>query len=207
LPLPPRQTHVSHGKLRVTKEPKTDRGRRTIPVDPRAVVALRAHRRSQAAERLAAGEAYGDQNLVFADEIGEPLRPDTVSAAFKRHVRGAELPHLTLPSPTGCAIRSPRWAWRPALTCSTWPSSWATPPPYHPVDLPAHTARPACDCRPSASVRPSRVTVDSVGRQWAHGRCHGPCRSIGGLCVSVARWVSEGGLEPPRAAKLTRPST
>jgi integrase len=90
-----RQTHVSYGKLRVTKEPKTDRGRRTIPVDPRAVVALRAHKRAQAEEKLAAGETYGDQGLVFADEIGEPLRPDTVSAAFRRHVRDAGLPHLT----------------------------------------------------------------------------------------------------------------
>ena len=77
------------------KEPKTERGRRTIPIDPRAVAALRIHRRSQAEEKLGSGAAYADQGLVFSNEIGDPLRPDTVTAGFRRHVKGAGLPHLT----------------------------------------------------------------------------------------------------------------
>jgi hypothetical protein len=36
--------------------------------------ALKMHRKTQAAERLAAGAAYSDRGLVFAGEIGEPLR-------------------------------------------------------------------------------------------------------------------------------------
>jgi integrase len=90
-----RQTVVCYGKLLVIKEPKTERGRRTIPIDPRAVAALRIHHRSQAEEKLAAGAAYADQGLVFSDEIGDPLRPDTVTAGFRRHVKAAGLPHLT----------------------------------------------------------------------------------------------------------------
>lgn len=54
------------------------------------------HRKAQAAEKLAAGPAYADQALVFADEIGDPLAPEAVSAAFKRHVREAALPRLTI---------------------------------------------------------------------------------------------------------------
>ena len=107
-----RQTVVCYGKLLVIKEPKTERGRRTIPLDPRAVAALRVHHRSQAEERLAAGGAYADQGLTFSDEIGNPLRPDIVTAGFRRHVRAAGLPHLQLL--TGSATRSPPWAWRPA---------------------------------------------------------------------------------------------
>lgn len=91
-----RQTLVAYGSLRVLKEPKTAASRRTIPLDPRAGAALKTHRKTQAAEKLAAGPAYEDRGLVFADEIGDPLAPETVSAAFKRHVREAQLPRLTI---------------------------------------------------------------------------------------------------------------
>lgn len=66
------------------------------PLDPRTIASLKVHRKAQAAEKLAAGPAYADQALVFADEIGDPLAPEAVSAAFKRHVREAALPRLTI---------------------------------------------------------------------------------------------------------------
>jgi len=91
-----RQTLVTYGKLRLFKEPKSDASRRTIPLDHRAVAALKAHRKAQTAERLAAGPAYADEGLVFANEIGDPLAPDAISAAFKLHVREAGLPALTI---------------------------------------------------------------------------------------------------------------
>jgi integrase len=91
-----RQTLVAYGSLRVLKEPKTAASRRTIPLDPRAAAALKLHRKAQAAEKLAAGPAYEDKGLVFADEIGDPLAPESISAAFKRHVREAGLPKLTI---------------------------------------------------------------------------------------------------------------
>lgn len=54
-------------------EPKTSRSRRRIALAPSAVEALRHHRSHQAAERLRLGQAWHDQNLVFANEIGKPM--------------------------------------------------------------------------------------------------------------------------------------
>ena len=47
-------------------------------------------------ERLAAGAAYSDQGLVFADEVGDPLSPSVVASAFRRIVRETALPVITL---------------------------------------------------------------------------------------------------------------
>lgn len=91
-----RQTRVAYGRLHVTKEPKTTRSRREIPLSPIAVETLRAHGTRQKREKLAAGQTYADHGLVFADEIGDPLDPPTVSAAFGRLVREAGLPRITL---------------------------------------------------------------------------------------------------------------
>jgi integrase len=80
------ETRVSYGKVHVTKEPKTARSRRQIPLSPVPVEALRAHGTQQKGEKLAAGPIHADHGLVFADEIGDPLDPPTVSAAFGRLV-------------------------------------------------------------------------------------------------------------------------
>ncbi len=91
-----RQVYVAYGKLHAFKEPKTAASRRTIPLPPRAVGALKAHRKRQAAEKLAAGPVYEDRGLVFADEIGDPLSPDMISASFRALVKAAGLPRLTI---------------------------------------------------------------------------------------------------------------
>ena len=54
------ETRVSYGKVHVTKEPKTARSRRQIPLSPVAVEALRAHGTQQKREKLAAGPTYAD---------------------------------------------------------------------------------------------------------------------------------------------------
>lgn len=51
---------------------KTDAGERTIPLLAVTVDLLRAHRKAQAAERLAAG-SWADEDLVFTDERGRQL--------------------------------------------------------------------------------------------------------------------------------------
>lgn len=78
------------------KEPKTASSRRTIPLAPDAVAALRRHRTRTTAERLAAGPAYADTGVVFVDALGAPLHPDAVSHAFSRIVRAAGVPRITL---------------------------------------------------------------------------------------------------------------
>lgn len=54
-------------------EVKTARSRRVINVEPRVAAALRRHRAAQLQERLAAGPAWVDRDLVFATEMGEPV--------------------------------------------------------------------------------------------------------------------------------------
>ena len=46
--------------------------------------ALRAQKVRQAAERLAAGPAYVVTGYVFTDELGQPLHPRNITAAFAR---------------------------------------------------------------------------------------------------------------------------
>jgi hypothetical protein len=51
-----------------TGEVKTPKSKRSLELPKRAVTALQAHRKRQAAERLAAGPAWQDSNLVFCHE-------------------------------------------------------------------------------------------------------------------------------------------
>jgi len=76
--------------------PKTDAGRRTIPVSPRLGATLRSHRRAQLEERMAWGEAWSDTGYVFTREDGAPLHPEHLSTAFERHVRRAGLRMIRL---------------------------------------------------------------------------------------------------------------
>ena len=54
-------------------EPKTSQSRRTIPVGPSTMEALRRHRLGQAEERLHAGSVWTDLDLVFSTEVGTPI--------------------------------------------------------------------------------------------------------------------------------------
>lgn len=81
---------------RAVSEPKSERGRRTIALDAGTVAALRAHRRAQAEERLAFGNAYEDSDLVFCREDGSPLWPRSLSRSFAAHVEAACLPKIRL---------------------------------------------------------------------------------------------------------------
>lgn len=57
---------------------------------------LKSHIRQQTEERLAAGPAWSDSGHVFTTEVGEPLRPATVSLAFERAVGRAKVPAIRL---------------------------------------------------------------------------------------------------------------
>lgn len=57
----------------VFSDPKTKRSRRTLPLPELTVRALRAHRVRQNEERLAAGAAWQDHDLVFTTREGRPL--------------------------------------------------------------------------------------------------------------------------------------
>lgn len=73
-------------------EPKTERGARVVSIGPQLVAALRAHRKAQAAERLAAGPDWTDEGWVFPGPDGRVLPPHIPTHRFKALVR--ELPEL-----------------------------------------------------------------------------------------------------------------
>ena len=77
-------------------EPKTERSRRVVALDPGTVAVLRTHRKRQLEERLAVGPGYRDDELVFCTVAGAVLHPDNVTNAFDRHVAAAGLPRIRL---------------------------------------------------------------------------------------------------------------
>lgn len=70
------------GKRIMQESAKTKRGTRTIAMTDSVASALRAHRAAQAAERLAAGWRWQDNDLVFATRAGKPLAPRNVQRLF-----------------------------------------------------------------------------------------------------------------------------
>jgi integrase len=73
----------------VWSSPKTPRSRRSLSLDPETGAVLRAHRARQAKEKLAAGPAWTDDDLVFSNELGEPLHPNRFTRSFRAAVRRA----------------------------------------------------------------------------------------------------------------------
>jgi integrase len=76
--------------------PKSVRSERTVALDPATVDALRAHLAVQRLERDLAADAYADQDLVFCNEIGEPIHPQALTALFTNHRKAAGIPSGTL---------------------------------------------------------------------------------------------------------------
>lgn len=75
-------------------EPKTKQSFRTVPLPPSVTRALVEHKRRQAAEHLAAGPEYSNQQLVFATPTGEPLDiRNLVNRHFKKILEAAKLPN------------------------------------------------------------------------------------------------------------------
>jgi integrase len=71
----------------VENDPKTASSRRRLPLDAGLVAVLRSARARQAAERLALGG--GSWEYVAVTEAGEPYTPDTLTRAWRRHVKAA----------------------------------------------------------------------------------------------------------------------
>lgn len=73
----------------VEKGPKTEAGRRILPLPSIVTAALRAFKATQAAERLAAGEAYESSGYVLVDELGHPFKTDQLRRAAYRLMKKA----------------------------------------------------------------------------------------------------------------------
>jgi integrase len=87
-----RQSLMSVSGKPAMSAPKTQKSRRGLSLDPVTVAAIRSHRAAQARERLAWGDGYHDQGLVFTRENGTPVRPDSFSRRFQQLARDIGLP-------------------------------------------------------------------------------------------------------------------
>jgi hypothetical protein len=54
---------------------KTKGSHRTVRLDAETAATIERHREAQQVERALAGEPYADRDLIFADELGGPIRP------------------------------------------------------------------------------------------------------------------------------------
>jgi integrase len=85
------------GGLVFSPRTKTDRGRRTIGLDPVTVATLKRERKRQKENQVAlgAGWANAERGLVFTEPDGCPLDPESVAKRFVRRVeRVGGLPRL-----------------------------------------------------------------------------------------------------------------
>jgi integrase len=73
-------------------EPKSDRGRRTIPLPPMAVAALRDQKARIREARMVAGSRWIEWGLVFPSTLGTPLDGSNVTHRLQAALAAADLP-------------------------------------------------------------------------------------------------------------------
>src|SRR5665648_739949 len=80
----------------VVSEPKTAKGRRVIALDPGTVEVLKAQAARQLDEQKDWDEAWIETGLVFTQENGAALDPESVSRYWRQAVKKAMLPTIRL---------------------------------------------------------------------------------------------------------------
>lgn len=107
LGLPWRDVDLDKGPLAVTQTlivvdykvqfstSKTNKGRRSVALDPATVAALKDHKELQQLELHALGAA-NEHGLVFSTEDGGWLNPKAFTEAFYRRVKAAGVPRIRL---------------------------------------------------------------------------------------------------------------
>jgi integrase len=84
-------TVAVYRSVRAKGDTKTRRSRRILQMPKKVTAALREHRKRQAAERLRAGEAWQDHDLVFCRADGTPLDRWQVRRDFAEITKAAGL--------------------------------------------------------------------------------------------------------------------
>jgi integrase len=96
---PVTQTGFRHDKyavyvwrsVREDGDTKTEKSRRTLEIPDDVARALKEHHTRQAAQRLEAGQAWQDSDLVFCTSVGTPLDAANVRRSFRRITQAAGL--------------------------------------------------------------------------------------------------------------------
>jgi integrase len=95
---PDRKLPLRSGEIQIQgglilKPPKSRQSKRTIPIPPELVAALRAHREVQELEKMMAGGAYTDRGFVFAELDGSPIDPAVDRDEWVAILQAAGVPH------------------------------------------------------------------------------------------------------------------
>lgn len=91
-----RTLHQLNNREIIIRQPKTAKGRRLIALSPSTVAVLRDHQATKIKGKKALGLAYQDDALVFSRPNGDPLLPDTISAAWSNLARRTGLKGIRL---------------------------------------------------------------------------------------------------------------
>lgn len=88
---PPQPPHIAVWRsVRRGGDTKTRKSRRTLALPARCVEVLGAQFEGQGWERLAAGDDWEENGLVFSSAVGKPLDATTVRRAFRAALKDAE---------------------------------------------------------------------------------------------------------------------
>lgn len=82
-----RSLHQLPGGESIIRGAKSERSRRVVSLPPSAAQVLQEHREEQTMKMAEAGRELREDDLVFSDVQGKPLRPDTVTHAWVKLVR------------------------------------------------------------------------------------------------------------------------
>jgi len=86
-----RVVHHPEGGGWIWQKPKSESGKRSVMFPARLADKLVEHRRSQLEEKMRAGQFWHNNDLVFANRVGDPFRYSIVQKHFKRMLKGAGL--------------------------------------------------------------------------------------------------------------------
>lgn len=73
--------------------PKTKYSERTIPIPSSIIKELKSHKKRQNVEKIKAGEAYVNNDLIFPNELGEPTDTRNLSRSYERILNRTNIPH------------------------------------------------------------------------------------------------------------------
>jgi integrase len=76
--------------------PKTTSGRRLVTLPSQVMTRLKTHYTRQMDARLSVGDDYMDQGFVFADTIGRPIHPNTLTHHYHKIIASSGLPRIRI---------------------------------------------------------------------------------------------------------------
>lgn len=89
-----RQLERPHGDGIHFIPPKTKKGRRSIKLGSKSIDVLRYHYDHQQTERITAGDAWKEYDLIFSTRVGTPIHQRDLMRSFTLLLQAAGLPHF-----------------------------------------------------------------------------------------------------------------